>query len=263
MAKVTVLEKGKQEVQFTLDNVNAAVVNTLRRCILEQVPTMAIDTVEFSKNNSVLYDEMVAHRLGLTVLKTDLKGYNLPSECKCNSEGCARCQVTLTLKAKGPCVVYAGDMESNDPKIKAVHPKTIITKLLKGQELELVATARLGLGTEHSKWNPGLIYYKHKPLIEIDEKKNTNPEVCAESCPVDVFEVKSGKLAIKKENFLKCHLCMACVDVAANNSVKVEKNPSEFVFSVESWGGLSPAEIVETAAMSFQKLLKQLEEKLA
>lgn len=262
MVKLELISKDKQQVVFSLAGVNAAVVNTLRRLVLESVPTMAIDKVEFSKNSSVLYDEIIAHRLGLVVLRTDLKSYNLLRECKCNGEGCARCQVSLSLKAKGPCSVYAEELVCKDPKIKPVFPKTIIAKLLKGQELEFVATAQLGVGADHAKWDPGLVYFKNKPLIEIDAKKNSNPEACAQSCPVSVFDVKNGQLVVNKENYLRCHLCMACVDVAGNGSVKVEKDLSEFIVSIESWGALSPVEIVETAVESFQKVLKEFDEKL-
>ncbi|MBI4148306.1 DNA-directed RNA polymerase subunit D [Candidatus Woesearchaeota archaeon] len=259
---VELVSKDKHRVEFMLTDANAVVANTLRRLIMEHVPVMAIDEVEFHKNSSVLYDEIVAHRLGLLALKSDLESYNVKSQCACKGEGCARCQVTLSLKAKGPCTVYAGEMECKDPKIKPVHAKTPIVKLLKGQELEFIATARLGFGAEHVKWTSALAWYKHKPLITINEKKNSNPDACAQSCPVDVYGVKDGKLAVNKKNHLRCHLCMACVDVAANESVTVEKSPNEFVFYLEPWGQLSPQEIIETAVHSFQAMLKSMEEKL-
>ena len=262
MAVVELVSKDKNKVEFLLKDANAAMANTLRRLIAENVPVMAIDDVEFSKNSSVLYDEIIAHRLGLLVLRTDLESYNLKSECKCKGEGCARCQTTLTLSAKGPCTVYGSDFQCKDPKVRPVHGKTPIVKLLKGQELELIATARLGFGSEHVKWSPGLAWYKHKPLIDINEKKNTNPEACAQSCPVDVFEVKDGKLAVNKKNHLRCHLCMACVDVAANNSVSVAKSPDEFVFYLEPWGQLDAGEIIDVAVKAFQDMLKDFEENL-
>ena len=262
MAQLEVLSKDKNRVEFLLSDANAAIANTLRRLIIEHVPTLAIEDVEFLKNNSALYDEIIAHRLGLIVLKTDLETYNLKEECKCKGEGCARCQVILSLKAKGPCVVCASEIESKDPKVKPVYPKTPIVKLLKGQELEFIATAKLGFGSEHVKWSCGLAWYKHKPVIEINEKKNTNPDACAQSCPVKVYDVKDNKLVINKQNLLKCHLCMACVDVAANSSIQVEKSPTDFIFYIEPWGQLSVQEIIQTAVQSFQNMLKTFEEKL-
>ena len=92
-------DKEKGKLSFIIKDTTPAFVNTLRRIMVEEVPTMAIEDVEFRKNNSILYDEMIAHRLGLISLKTDLKSYNLPENCKCKGEGCARCQLKLTLKA--------------------------------------------------------------------------------------------------------------------------------------------------------------------
>ena len=131
---------------------------------------------------------MIAHRLGLLSLTTDLKSYNLTKKCKCKGEGCARCQLKLTLKAKGPATVYASEIKSKDAAVKPVFPKTPIVKLLKGQDLELEATAVLGTGKEHMKWSPGLVYYKYKPSIEIGNVKS--PEAVVEACPVNIFELK-------------------------------------------------------------------------
>ncbi|MBN2112287.1 DNA-directed RNA polymerase subunit D, partial [Candidatus Woesearchaeota archaeon] len=226
------------------------------------VPTMAIEDVEFSKNNSVLYDEIIAHRLGLLPLTTDLKSYTLASKCKCKGEGCARCTVKMTVKSKGVGYVYASEIKSKDPKIKPAYPKTPIVKLIKGQEIEAIATAQLGTGKEHAKWSPCLAYYKYKPVIDIDAAKCTNAQEVAESCPADIFEVKNGKLAVKKDNLLNCHLCGACAEAAANNSVKLNESEKDFVFYVEPWGQLSVKEIVTKAAEIFEEQLEEFEESL-
>ena len=89
-------------MKIALKGVTPAIANTIRRCSLDLVPTMAIREVEFTKNSSVLYDEMIAHRLGLLVLSTDLKSYTVPAECSCEGVGCSKCTLKLTLKAKGP-----------------------------------------------------------------------------------------------------------------------------------------------------------------
>lgn len=149
-------------LSFVIKGLDVSVVNAVRRSIIDDVLTMAIEDVEFRKNSSVLYDEIIAHRMGLIPLRTDLKSYNLTSACKCNGEGCSRCQVRLVLKAKGPDMVYASFLKSKDPKIKPVFSETPIVKLLKGQKLELEAVATLGRGKEHSKWCPGHAYYRYK-----------------------------------------------------------------------------------------------------
>ena len=82
-------EKKTGRVSFLIKGSNAAFVNALRRCIINEVPTMAIEDVEMRKNNSILYDEMVSHRLGLIPLKTDLKSYNPIDKCTCEGAGCA------------------------------------------------------------------------------------------------------------------------------------------------------------------------------
>lgn len=265
MADIQLIEKDKKSgrVVFFIKNSSAEFTNSLRRFVIESVPTIAIEDVEFTKNNSVLYEEIVAHRLGLIPLETDLQTYNLPEKCKCKGEGCARCTVKITLSAKGPCIVYAQDMKIKDPKVKPVHPKLPIVKLLKGQELEFEATAKLGQGKQHMKHSPCLAWYKHKPLIEIDEKKCTNAEIVAQSCPVEVFDAKNSKLTINKDNYLKCHLCNQCVDVADNNSVKVNKSEEEFVFYLEPWGQLTATEILTSATDQFRELLKELDEKIS
>jgi DNA-directed RNA polymerase subunit D len=262
--EIKMLDKDKKSgrVSFMLLKSNPSFANALRRNMMDSVPTMAVEDVEFRKNNSILYDEIIAHRLGLLPLTTDLKSYTITSKCKCKGEGCARCTVKMTLASKSAGYVYASEIKSKDSKIKPVHPKTPIVKLLKGQEIEAEMTARLDTGREHSKWAPCLAYYKYKPVIDIDSAKCTNAEEVAESCPVDVYNVKNGKLAINNDNLLKCHLCGACAEKASKGSVKLNESDSDFIFFVEPWGQLKIKDIVAKAAEIFEDQLNELDEKL-
>jgi DNA-directed RNA polymerase subunit D len=158
--KVVSHDEKKNKMVFDVSGIDAGYANTLRRLFMTEVPVIAIEDIEFKKNDSGLYDEIVAHRLGLVAMTTDLKSYNLPAECKCKGEGCARCQLKMTLKAKGPGIVYASDIKSKDPKVKPVFGKTPIVKLLDNQELELEMTAIMGVGKVHTKWSPCLAYYE-------------------------------------------------------------------------------------------------------
>jgi len=91
-----VLEQSDYKLMFIIEGISVEMVNALRHIILTEIPVMAIDEVIILKNDSPLYDEVVAHRLGLIPLKTNLKNYNLPRDCECGGYGCSLCQVSLT-----------------------------------------------------------------------------------------------------------------------------------------------------------------------
>jgi len=254
-------DKDKNKISFVLINSIPSFANVIRRTIMEEVPVMAIEDVEFRKNSSILYDEIVAHRLGLLPLTTDLKSYNIPSECKCKGKGCARCQLKLTLKAKGPCMVYASDMHTRDSAIKPVYPKTPIVKLLKNQSLELEAIAALGKGKEHAKWSPGHVYYKNKPVIEIDIKKCDGCGKCVGQCPTKTIEIKDNKATVSKDHLIDCHLCNACVDSCPKEAISVTGS-NDFIFYLESWGQLDCKKILLEASKILDKKLDEFSEKL-
>ncbi|MEM0231029.1 MAG: DNA-directed RNA polymerase subunit D [Candidatus Woesearchaeota archaeon] len=246
--KVEQLSKEKDgKMSFIVRGVTPAFINAIRRICTEEVPTMAIEDVHFLKNTSGLYDEIIAHRLGLIPLTTDLKTYNLPEKCTCKGEGCPKCQVKFTLSKKEPGYVYASELKSSDPDIKPVHPKMIIAKLLKGQVLELEATAVLGIGKVHAKWSPGLIYHRSVPEIEIINPKAEGAETAAKLCPKKILLYDKGMLSIDKQKENECTLCLACSE-AAPKAVRVNPKEKEFIFTIESWGQLSCKEIVRESS---------------
>lgn len=246
-----------KKLSFVLKDSSVDFANALRRVTIEEVPTLAMEDIEFRKNTSALYDEMIALRLGLLSLKTDLKTYNLPEDCPCKGKGCAQCQLKLTLKAKGPGMVLASEIKSKDPKVKPVFPKTPIVKLLKGQVIEAEMTAILGKGKEHTKWTPGLVYYKYYPTITISKKGQSCIE-CADICPPKVFDKKSGKLKVNPKKLMDCHLCGACEELS-KGEVSVSKDVKDFVFYIESWGQLGTKEIMVKASEMLLEKLKLFE----
>jgi len=247
------LEKDKRtgRVSLLMKKTTPAFVNALRRTIMDTVPTMAIEEIEYAQNTSALYDEMLANRLGLIPITTDLKGYELPESCKCAGEGCARCQVKLTLKAKGPKTVYSGDMESKDPKVKPAIDSIPIVKLLKGQELTLTATAQLGRGKNHVKHAAGLVWYTYKPSLKVN---NNHPDIEAyeSKYPPQIF--KNGKIdskIIEEQNLYEA------VEGVNNDIINVERDNTQFIINIEPWGQLSPADMLGRAA---DELIAQFED---
>ena len=81
--EIKVLDKKDNTLALHIKNTDDVFINTLRRIIISEVPTLAIKNVKFIKNNSALFDEIIAHRMGLLPLKADLETYNLPEECSC------------------------------------------------------------------------------------------------------------------------------------------------------------------------------------
>ena len=247
------LSQDENKVSFVLKKIDSVIANTIRRMVMEEVPVLAIEDVTFYKNNSALYDEMIAHRLGLVPLKTDLKSYNLKEECKCKDKGCAMCHVKFKLDVKEKEMVYASDLKFNDPKVKAVYGKMPIVKLLKKQELTLDGIAVLGKGKEHSKWNPGLVYYRQYPEIDIKKGNENGVKVC----PKNVFEFKNDKLSVK--NLENCDLCDACSKVC---DIEIKGKEDEFIFYVESFGQLDCKEILVKGVEMFEKKLDEFEKAL-
>ena len=260
--EVRVLTNDKEhgKVSFIIKDSTPVFVNTLRRLMIDEVPTMAIEDVEFQKNNSILYDETIAHRLGLITLKTDLKSYNLPDKCKCEGKGCNRCQLKMVIKPSNKVgIVYASEIKSKDPAVKPVYGNTPIVKLLKGQSIELEATAVLGRGKQHTKWVPCHVYYKYKPIVEITGEVK-NPEAIIEVDHNNIFEIKDRKLVINKDKVLDCDLSLGFSEIDKN--VKVTASDTDFIFYVESFGQLSCKETVIKALEIFDEQLDEFAEQL-
>lgn len=80
--EATVKTLTSDSIQIIIKNTDISIVNGLRRAILSDTPTMAIDFVEIQENTSALHDEFVAHRLGLIPLLSGLVDtYNYSTAC--------------------------------------------------------------------------------------------------------------------------------------------------------------------------------------
>lgn len=246
-------ERKKNKISFLLKNSDEVFANTVRRMIVEEVPTLAVEDLEIKDNDSALYDEMLGLRIGLTPIKTDLKSYELKEKCKCAGTGCAKCELKMTLKASKKGYVYAEEVQSADPECTFVYPKMPLTKLLSKQKIDLTMTAILGQGKNHAKWTPGLPSYRREPVIKINGKVADAQKVVSH-CPQGIFALKGNSLEVIKDKVYDCNDCQQCVDLDKNVSLE---ESGDFIFTLESWGQLNCKEILTQSA---ELLIEKIEE---
>ena len=145
MSSIQVLTNDDRKISVKLKGVSSRYANALRRICLNGIPVFAIDTVDIIENSSVLPDEGIAHTLGLIPLKTELDGAD---------ESNSRVMLVLDSEAtENTRVVTSAELESKDQVVKPISNQIPIIHLAPGQRIKLEAYARLGRGTEHSKWN--------------------------------------------------------------------------------------------------------------
>ena len=184
--------------RFTISGISTSFANMLRRAMISEVPTLAIEDVRIYDNTSVLFDEMLAHRLGLIPLRTDLDQYRPRSECTCEGEGCPACTAIYTLSVEGPATVYSSDLIPQDPDASPAEAEIPIIKLDTDQKIVLEAHAVVSTGKEHAKWQAVTACgYKNYPIITVDEKCD-GCGMCRDECPRDVREAGQGKVRVNR-----------------------------------------------------------------
>ena len=182
--KVEIVEEGKDYVKLRLDGVNSALVNAIRRKILNSVETAAVEYIEVNKNTSGLYNEMLAHRLAMIPF-TFTKVIQNRNKCECDDLNCVKCSVRFVLKKKGPCMVYSKDIKTVHEDFKPLIPDIPIVKLLDEQEIDIEGIITLGSGKDHAKYIPAIVGYEEK---EKDNVYELYIETVSALKPLDIFK---------------------------------------------------------------------------
>ncbi|APX96480.1 DNA-directed RNA polymerase subunit D [Natronorubrum daqingense] len=239
---VEFVEREDRDARFLVRGVTPAFANGIRRAMLADVPTMAIDTVRFVENSSVMFDEQLALRLGLVPLTTPPEGEFGEDEA-----------VTLSIDVEGPETAYSGDLVSSDDLVQPADENVPIIDLKDGQRLEAEADAVLERGKDHAKHQGGVaVGYRHLQRVDvgddIPEFEEQEPQIVrgvieddGELIPTSEFDHDLSERYPGKE-------------------VTVEDVPNAFVFRVETDGSFSVEEIVTRAADSIEARATELED---
>ena len=271
--EIDILELSDRSAKFILSDTTEAFANGVRRAMLADVPTLAIDDVNIYNNTSVLYDEQLALRLGLIPLTTSLEEFVPQDECECGGTGCPACTVSLTLSAEaemgGQHIVHSSDIVSSDPRVEPADKTIPIIDLRNGQKVVLEAIAHMGYGNDHAKWQAGVACgYKNKPIITVETSDAPGHGCdgcgrCINECPRNIIQLVDGIAAVPDEDLLKCSLCRLCQDACDINAIKVDIDEKSFIFTMESDGSYTAQQLILNAVKTIKGKASRMQDILS
>ena len=261
---------------FELNNVDVSFANALRRIMLADVQTMAIEYVNIEANDSVIHDEVLAHRLGLIPIRADPNDFE---PCTTRSDlvhgkNCIELVLDVTARkkaakpdgsvivttkdfraittttSKSTTISSSSDDDDEDEANFMIHQDIVIAKLKPGQRIKLRCFAIRGTGGDHIKWSPVCTAsYRATPSVRVKESiTGSDAEEIKKSCPKNVFDIEDGTLIVA--NMRSCSVCRECVRLPqGKEKIELGRVKDSFCFSVETTGALSPEEIVRRAAL--------------
>ena len=106
---------------------DVSMANALRRIMIAEVPTFAIDHVIIEENNGILADEVISHRLGLIplIVHADLPEYEIKLNVKFDPE---KVDLSYDTSDNDIHTIYSRDLELPEG-LELVYDDIIITKL--------------------------------------------------------------------------------------------------------------------------------------
>lgn len=131
--RVAALQHTPDRLRVELAGVDETFANMLRRALTD-VPIAAAERVTFRINTSAFGSDVLAHRLGLVALRA-----RAPHPTR------------ATLSARGPAIVRASDIVSDD--VEVASPFTLIVVLSPGEELDAVLHIGTDTGKRHARYN--------------------------------------------------------------------------------------------------------------
>jgi len=235
-----IINKKNDKIIFKA-KIDESLANAIRRYVGE-IPILAVDEVEISKNDSPLYDETISHRIGLIPIKTD-------QEINKKTGG----KLKLSVKREGE--VCAGELKGN---VNVAYDKIPITILTKDQELELTANVKAGKGDEHARFSPGLMFYRGIAEIIMDKEfRGEIQKVCSDN------EIKEkGDKIIVIDNKEK-EICDVCEGICERAKKKSETSyGDELIISIESFGQIDAKDIFKKSIGVLKKDLAEVSKKI-
>lgn len=263
------------DLEFDLIGIDASVANAFRRIMISEVPTMAIENCFIEMNTSIMYDEILAQRLGLIPLgvNPDLFSFMDSSETTDRNTLVFKLDVKCT-KKKNPPLTSNDDEKYNNVKvmsadikwepqgdqkdridgdIKPIHADIEIARLRPGDSISGIFHARKGVGQDHAKWSPvATASYRLLPEIEIlkpiPQPLQEKFQKCFAPGVIDIVTDKLGDSRVVVANARKDTVSREVLRHSEfEGMVKLNRIRDHFLYLVESVGAIPPNEIFENS----------------
>ena len=117
--ELNILEQpNENDLVFEIKGVDVSFANALRRIMIAEVPSVAIEKVYIFDNTSIIHDEVLAHRLGLVPINVDPR---LLTEVE--DEDALTDENTLVFRLKVSCGRSRADEERRERARKAMEER--------------------------------------------------------------------------------------------------------------------------------------------
>ncbi|KAG8185524.1 hypothetical protein JTE90_012861 [Oedothorax gibbosus] len=263
-------------LEFDMMGVGPPIANAIRRILIAEVKTMAIDKIHLFNNTTVIPDEVLTHRIGLIPIKVDPRLFNIKAtdddegteedtlqfdlKVKCTRTGASKSDFLPDSKAFNHSKVYSSDLKfvpiGNQKQmygyIRPVKEDILIAVMKPGHEIDLRAFCYKNKGREHAKFSPVVIAsYKLLPELRLHDKiTGDDAKTLAKCFPKGVIEIvkENGQKVAKIANprLINCSRNVFLHE-ELKDRVEICKVKDHYLFTVESAGALSPEELVTEA----------------
>ncbi|KIO30473.1 hypothetical protein M407DRAFT_242213 [Tulasnella calospora MUT 4182] len=278
-----------KSIELDIVGVDASIANALRRILMSEVPSIAIENVYVWNNTSVIHDEVFAHRVGLIPMAVDPRLLNMKG-----SEETPTDRDTIVFKLNVACKhrpkaprgetdpeklyinsnVYSRDLvwapAGDQQTVFAEFPprpsndNILLAKLRPGQTLEMELHANKGIGMTHAKWSPvATATYRLLPHIVF---RNPIPSHLCEKFRTcfspGVIEVKDKSDGEKEVVVANPRLESMSREVYRHSEfdgmVELTRIRDFFLFSIESTGAYPPQDLLPESIRIMREKVRTL-----
>ena len=262
--------------QVEFEDVNYSFVNSIRRSLVSMVPCLAIHEVDFHMGSlgayvdeesgeekeyesiSAMFNEIVAHRIGMLPIPTDEKTVEAFGESI--SDDSKQPDIMYSLHKQGPCTVYSGDLEPVNGDTALVIPETSvpIVKLAEGQAILVYAKAKMGTAKQHAKWQTVVApRFYQAPTLTVSSGKGSKTVI--DAVGKEHFKKKGKNHVI--DDPVKAHEAIKKLeslwnDEDAKNAMTVTRNKTHFILEFETTGAMEAKLALEQALKSLDSHCK-------